>query len=216
MVVAESVRDHALTGDAALVARLRDGDERAFEEAMENLYPAMLATARAYVRSRAVAEDVVQDAWLGVLRGLERFEGRSSLRRWVLQIVANIARTRAVREARTMPFSSFELEGEEPAVEPDRFRGPDDPYPGHWKSYPTDWQTLPEQQLLSNETLEVAQRAIDELPAPQRAVITLRDVTGCDPEEVCDALGISDGNQRVLLHRARARVRAKLEVHLDG
>jgi RNA polymerase sigma-70 factor, ECF subfamily len=210
------VSDQVVTSDAGIVARLRDGDERAFEEVVESLYPAMIATARAYVRSRAIAEEVVQDAWLGVMRGLDRFEGRSSLRRWVLQIVANIARTRAVREARTTPFSALEPEGMEPAVEPERFRGPDDPYPGHWTSYPTDWQTLPEQRLLSHETLEVVQRAIDDLPAPQRAVITLRDVTGCSPEEVCDALGITDGNQRVLLHRARARVRARLEVHLGG
>jgi RNA polymerase sigma-70 factor (ECF subfamily) len=215
-VTGPTVSDQVVTSDAGLVARLRDGDERAFEEAVESLYPAMIATARAYVRSRAIAEEVVQDAWLGVMRGLDRFEGRSSLRRWVLQIVANIARTRAVREARTTPFSALELEAEEPAVEPERFRGPDDPYPGHWTSYPTHWQTLPEHQLLSNETLEVVEQAIDELPVPQRAVITLRDVRGCSPEEVCEALGIADGNQRVLLHRARARVRAKLEVHLGG
>ncbi len=113
-----------------------------------------------------------------------------------------------------MPFSS--LEGGDPAVEPERFQGADDRYPGHWTSYPADWQTLPEQQLLSNETLGIVQQAIEDLPAPQRAVITLRDVTGCSPEEVCEALGITDGNQRVLLHRARARVRGKLEVHLDG
>jgi len=208
--------DAVAAEDAALVARLKEGDEAAFEQAVMSLYPAMRATARAYVRTSAVAEEVVQEAWLGVLRGLDRFEGRSSLRRWVLQIVANIARTRAVREARTVPFSSLELEPEEPSVEPSRFLGPDDPYPGHWTSYPTDWQTLPEPQLLSQETLELVQRAIDDLPAPQRAVITLRDVTGCSPEEVCEALGITDGNQRVLLHRARAHVRAKLEVHLDA
>jgi RNA polymerase sigma-70 factor, ECF subfamily len=213
-VTGPSVRDPAAAADTALVARLREGDERAFEDAVEILYPAMIATARVYVRSPAVAEDVVQDAWLGIIRGLDRFEGRSSLRTWVLQIVANIARTRAVREARTMPFSS--LEPEEWAVEPSRFRGPDNPYPGHWLSYPKGWETLPEHELLSSETLEVVQEAIDELPAPQRAVITLRDVIGCTPEEVCEALGISDGNHRVLLHRARARVRARLEVYLDG
>jgi RNA polymerase sigma-70 factor, ECF subfamily len=209
------VPDAVVADDAGLVARLRGGDERAFEEIVDALYPAMVTTARAYARSRAVAEEVVQDAWLGVLRGLDRFEGRSSLRRWVLQIVANIARTRGVRESRTAPFSSL-LEGDEPAVEPERFRGPGDPYPGHWTSYPANWQTWPEHQLLSHETLEVVQRAIEDLPPPQRAVITLRDVTGCSPEEVCEALGISDGNQRVLLHRARARVRAELEVHLDA
>jgi RNA polymerase sigma-70 factor (ECF subfamily) len=201
--------------DAALVARLRDCDEQAFEEVVELLYPAMAAVARGYVRSRDIAEDVVQEAWLGVLRGLDRFEGRSSLRTWVLQIVANIARTRAVREARSVPFSSFASESE-PTVEPERFRGPDDPFPGHWASYPANWQRLPEQQLITRETIEVVRRAIEELPAMQQFVITLRDVTGCSAEEVCEALDISDGNQRVLLHRARAQVRAKVERHLDG
>lgn len=211
-----SVRTAVAPDEAALVARLRDGDERAFEQIVASFYPAMIAVARGYVRSRAVADEVVQEAWLGVLRGLDRFEGRASLRTWVLQIVANIARTRAVREARSVPFSSFEAEAGEALVEPERFRGPDDPYPGHWKSYPTDWQALPEQQLLARETLEVVDRAIEELPEAQRIVITLRDVTGCSSEEVCEILDISEGNQRVLLHRARARVRAKLEKHLDG
>jgi RNA polymerase sigma-70 factor (ECF subfamily) len=201
---------------AALIAKLREGDERAFETVVERYYPAMIAVARGYVRSRAVAEEVVQEAWLGVLKGLDRFEGRSSLRTWVLQIVANIARTRAVREARSVPFSFFEVEGDEPAVEAERFRGADEAYPGGWKSFPTDWRTLPESQLLSQETLDLLTRAIDELPDAQRTVITLRDVTGCSADEVCKTLGISEGNQRVLLHRARARVRAQLERHLDG
>jgi RNA polymerase sigma-70 factor (ECF subfamily) len=202
--------------DAMLVARLRDGDERAFEEAVVDLYPAMFAVARSYVRTPSVAEEVVQDAWLGVLKGLERFEGRSTLRTWVLQIVANIARNRAVREARSRPFSSFEPESEELSVEAERFRGADEAYPGGWKSFPTDWRTLPESRLLARETLELVGRAIGELPEAQRIVITLRDGTGCSASEVCEALGISEGNQRVLLHRARARVRAELERHLDG
>jgi RNA polymerase sigma-70 factor, ECF subfamily len=208
------VRGRVADDEAAFVGRLRAGDARAFEEAVERFHPAMIAVARVYVRSAAVAEEVVQDAWLGVLRGLERFERRSSLRAWVLQIVANIARTRAVREARSAPFSSFE--SDEPAVGPERFRGRDEPYPGHWRSYPTDWRTLPEQQLLARETLEIVQQAIEELPTAQRMVITMRDVVGCTAEEVCDALDITSGNQRVLLHRARARVRARLDRHLDG
>lgn len=199
-----------------LVARLRDGDERAFEEAVVDLYPAMFAVARSYVRTPSVAEEVVQDAWLGVLKGLELFEGRSTLRTWVLQIVANIARSRALREARSRPFSSFEPESEELSVEAERFRGADEAYPGGWKSFPTDWRTLPESRLLARETLELVGRAIGELPEAHRIVITLRDVTGCSASEVCEALGISEGNQRVLLHRARARVRAELERHLDG
>lgn len=202
--------------DAMLVARLRDGDERAFEEAVTDLYPHMLAVARGYVRTRSVAEEVVQEAWLGVLKGLERFEGRSTLRTWVLQIVANVARKRAVGEARSLPFSSFEREEHDaPAVEPERFRRADEPYPGGWRSFPSDWQTLPEPRLLARETLGVVDQAIEELPDAQRSVITLRDVTGCGAEEVCEALGISEGNQRVLLHRARARVRARLERHFD-
>lgn len=202
--------------ESALVARLRDGDERAFESVVEAFYPSMIAIARGYVRSRAVAEEVVQEAWLGVLKGLDRFEERSSLRTWVLQIVANIARTRAIREARSVPFSSFETNDAEPAVEPERFRGADDPFPGHWRSYPTDWRTIPEQKLLSGETLDLVKQAIESLPETQKLVITLRDVTGCTADEVCETLGLSPENQRVLLHRARARVRARLERHVDG
>lgn len=202
--------------EAELLARLRGGDERAFESVVQSFYPSMIAIARGYVRSGAVAEEVVQEAWLGVLKGLDRFEGRSSLRTWVLQIVANIARTRAVREARSVPFSSVVPESAEPAIAPERFRGSDDPFPGHWRSYPTDWRTIPEQKLLSGETVELVQRAIAELPETQRLVITLRDVTGCSADEVCETLGVSAANQRVLLHRARARVRARLERHIDG
>jgi RNA polymerase sigma-70 factor, ECF subfamily len=201
--------------DATLVARLLDGEESAFEHAVASLYPAMFAVARGYVRTRSVAEEVVQEAWVGVLKGLEGFEGRAKLRTWVLQIVANIARDRAVREARSSPFSSFELDDGEPVVEPERFRGADEPYPGGWRSFPTDWRMLPEERLLARETLDLVDRAIDELPEVQRAVITLRDVTGCSAAEVCQLLEISEGNQRVLLHRARARVRARLERHFD-
>jgi RNA polymerase sigma-70 factor, ECF subfamily len=202
--------------ESELIARLRDGDEGAFESLVADLYPAMLAVARGYVRSRAVAEEVVQESWLGVLKGLDRFEGRSSLRTWVLKIVANVARTRAVREARSVPLSAFEDESGEPAVDPARFRGPDDAFPGHWRSAPTDWRRLPEERLTSLETLAVVQEAIEQLPEAQRLVITMRDVAGVDSDEVCDALGISAGNQRVLLHRARARVREALERHLDA
>jgi RNA polymerase sigma-70 factor (ECF subfamily) len=202
--------------DATLVARLLDGEESAFEQVVAGLYPAMFAVARGYVRTRSVAEEVVQEAWLGVLKGLEGFEGRAKLSTWVLQIVANIARDRAVREARSLPFSSFELDDAEPVVEPERFRGADEPYPGGWRSFPTDWRTLPEERLLARETLDLVDRAINELPEVQRTVITLRDVTGCSADEVCELLEISEGNQRVLLHRARARVRARLERHFDG
>jgi RNA polymerase sigma-70 factor (ECF subfamily) len=202
--------------EAELLARLRDGDERAFEELVDRHYGTMLAVARGYVKSRAVAEEVVQEAWLGVLKGLDRFEGRSSLRTWIIRIVANIARTRGAREARSVPLSSLAPEGEEAAVEADRFRGPDDAFPGHWRQYPSDWHALPEQSLLGRETLELVMAAVKELPPAQQQVITLRDISGFSAEEVCDALDISDGNQRVLLHRARSRVRSALEAHIDG
>jgi RNA polymerase sigma-70 factor (ECF subfamily) len=209
-------RQQVEVDEAALITRLRGGDERAFEDVVTRFYPSMLAVVRGYVRSRAVAEEVVQEAWLGVLNGLDRFEGRSSLRTWVLRIVANTAQTRRVREARVVPVSSLQSEGDEPAVEPERFRGAGDPFPGHWWAYPTDWRTLPESKLLSQETLDVARNAIDELPDLQRTVITMRDIAGCDSDEVCRTLEISEGNQRVLLHRARARVRLALERHLDA
>jgi RNA polymerase sigma-70 factor (ECF subfamily) len=202
--------------DALLVGRLRDGDERAFEEVVTALYPAMLAVARGYVGARAAAEEVVQDAWAGVLNGLDRFEGRSTLRTWVLRIVANIARDQGAREARSLPFSAVAGEDAGPLVEPERFFGPGDPYPGGWRSFPTDWRTLPESRLLSQETLDVVAGAIASLPEPQQVVITLRDVIGCDAAEVSEVLGLSDGNQRVLLHRARVRVRDELERYLDG
>jgi RNA polymerase sigma-70 factor (ECF subfamily) len=202
--------------EVELIARLRDGDERAFEALVDRHYSTMLAVARGYVKSRAVAEEVVQEAWLGVLKGLDRFEGRSSLRTWIIRIVTNIAQTRGAREARSVPLSSLAPEGDEAAVDPDRFRGQEDAFPGHWRRYPSDWEVLPEQALLARETLEHVMAVVSELPVAQRQVITLRDVSGFTAEEVCAALDISGGNQRVLLHRARSRVRAALEARFDG
>ena len=202
--------------EADLLARLREGDERAFETLVERHYGTMLTVARGYVKSRAVAEEVVQEAWLGVLKGLDRFEGRSSLRTWIIRIVANIAQTRGAREARSVPLSALAPEGEEVAVDADRFRGADDAFPGHWRQYPSDWRTLPEHALLGRETLELVVAVVKQLPPAQQQVLALRDISGFSSEEVCLALDISGGNQRVLLHRARARVRAELERHLDG
>jgi RNA polymerase sigma-70 factor, ECF subfamily len=202
--------------EAELLARLRDGDERAFEVLVDRHYGTMLAVARGYVKSRAVAEEVVQEAWLGVLNGLDRFEGRSSLRTWIIRIVANIAQTRGAREARSVPLSSLAPEGDETAVDPDRFRGRDDAFPGHWQQYPSDWEALPEHALLGRETLALVMEVVSGLPAAQQQVITLRDISGFTADEVCAALDISSGNQRVLLHRARSRVRSALEEHLDG
>jgi RNA polymerase sigma-70 factor, ECF subfamily len=203
--------------EAELLGRLREGDEEAFEALVGEHYRAMLNLALGFVRTRAIAEEVVQEAWLGVLKGIDRFEGRSSLRTWILRIVANIAKTKGVREARSVPFASLASDDESgAAVDPDRFRGPTDGFPGHWWAYPSDWRALPETALHEQETLDAVRHANEDLPPAQRAVITMRDMVGCTPEEVCAALDVTDGNQRVLLHRARSRVRAALEVQLDG
>ena len=202
--------------EVELLAKLRAGDERAFEALVNRHYGTMLAVAQTYVGSRATAEEVVQEAWLGVLKGLDRFEGRSSLATWILRIVANIALTRGGREGRSIPYASLSATGDESAVAPDRFRGADDAFPGHWRAYPGDWHRLPEEALLQRETMRVVLDAIAELPPAQRVAISMRDVQGCGAEEVCAVLGVSDGNQRVLLHRARSRVRAALERHFDG
>ena len=172
----------------------------------------MLRVAEMYVSSRAVAEDVVQEAWVGVLRGIGRFEGRSSLKTWLYRIVANTAKTRGVRESRSVPFSSLGDDGDEGTVDADRFLGSGDRFPGHWAVPPQAW--APEGRLLADETLGVVERAIEKLPPAQRAVITMRDVQGFTSEEVCNALDLTETNQRVLLHRARAKVRSALEEYM--
>jgi RNA polymerase sigma-70 factor (ECF subfamily) len=215
-VTEAALRSQTATEETALLERLRAGDERAFEALVERHYPTMLAVARHYVSSRAVAEEVVQEAWLGVLNGLDRFEGRSSLKTWILRILVNTAKTRGAREARTVPFASLAPDRDEPAVGPDRFRGADDPFPGHWRAYPGNWQRLPDEALAARDTLGVVIATIEQLPPPQRLVITMRDIQGCSSEEVCEALDVSEGNQRVLLHRARSKVRSALERHFDG
>ena len=202
--------------EVQLLARLRAGDERAFETLVNRHYGTMLAVAQTYVRTRAVAEEVVQDAWIGLLQSLDRFEGRSSLKTWILAILVNKAKTRGVREARSVPFASLAPDRDEPAVEPERFRGPQDGFPGHWRAYPANWGAAPEVVLEDRETLGVALRAIAALPLAQQTVIRMRDVEGYSSDEVCAALEVSAANQRVLLHRARSRVRAALEAHLDG
>jgi RNA polymerase sigma-70 factor (ECF subfamily) len=201
--------------EADLLSGLRAGDERAFEALVRRHHRTMLAVARQYVSSRAVAEEVVQEAWLGVLKGIDRFEGRSSLATWIMRILVNIAKTRGAREARSVPYAALAGPDDEVSVEPERFRGPGDQYPGGWWAFPDDWRRLPEEALLRRETLKAVTDAIEELPPLQRSVISMRDVQGLDPDEVCALLEISDGNQRVLLHRARSRVRATLERHLD-
>jgi RNA polymerase sigma-70 factor (ECF subfamily) len=197
--------------DADLVARLRAGDDVAFARVVDDLSPLMLRMALGHVPTRAVAEEVVQEAWLGVLTGLAAFEGRSSLKTWVLRILINRAKTRGEREGRSIAFSCVAEDADAPAVDPDRFFGPDHRWPGGWCAPPAP---LPEERLAQRETLELVAGAIDELPARQREVIVLRDVQGWDSEDVCRALEISEGNQRVLLHRARSHVRAALEAEL--
>jgi RNA polymerase sigma-70 factor (ECF subfamily) len=198
--------------DALLVEGLRAGDEAAFAAVMRMYGRGMLRVAEMYVSSRAVAEDVVQEAWVGVLRGIGRFEGRSSLKTWLYRIVANTAKTRGVRESRSVPFSSLGDGGDERTVDPDRFIGSGERFPGHWAVPPQAW--APEGRLLADETLEVVERAIEKLPPAQRAVITMRDVEGFTSEEVCNALDLTETNQRVLLHRARAKVRSALEEYM--
>ena len=202
--------------EEALVAALRAGDEAAFRSLIEMYHAMLVRVARMYVSTQSAAEEVAQETWLAVLEGIDRFEGRSSLKTWITRIVVNIAISKGEREARSIPFSAFASEeGDEPAVDPERFRDQSEAFPGHWRAYPSNWASLPDDALLSRETLDVVTRAIEELPDAQRVVITMRDVAGCSPEEVCSALDVSDGNQRVLLHRARSHVRNALERHLD-
>jgi RNA polymerase sigma-70 factor (ECF subfamily) len=206
--------------DRALVERLRAGDETAFAELVDAYGAAMLRVARMYVRDRTVAEEVVQETWLAVLDGIDRFEGRSSLKTWLFRILTNRAKTRATRERRTVPVSALagaEASGGEPAVDPDRFvDAAAARFPSSWSAPPATWSTVPEERLLSQETLSRIADAIEALPETQREVIRLRDVEGWSAAEVAAALDISDGNQRVLLHRARSKVRAALEDYLEG
>jgi RNA polymerase sigma-70 factor (ECF subfamily) len=196
--------EHALpVEEMQLVEALRAGDERVFEQLVRMYQGTLLRVAQMYVSSRSVAEEVVQETWLAVLTGIDRFEGRSSLKTWIFSILANRAKTRAVREGRTLPFSA--LGDSEPAVEPDRFDG------GQWASLPADW---PEERLLGGEVLHVIESAIEALPPTQRAVIMLRDVQGWSAEDVRNALELSETNQRVILHRARSKVRGALEEYL--
>jgi RNA polymerase sigma-70 factor, ECF subfamily len=203
--------------EQALVAALQRGDEGAFMELVKRHHALMVRVARGYVRSQAVAEEVAQETWLGVLNGIGTFESRATVKTWIFRILVNRAKTRAQRESRTVPFSALDRAGEEdqPAVDPSRFLDASHPrWPGHWAAPPRRWDELPEECLLGRETLALAREAIDALPARQREVILLRDVSGWSPEDVCELLEISDGNQRILLHRARSRVRAALEAHL--
>jgi RNA polymerase sigma-70 factor (ECF subfamily) len=204
--------------DERLVAALRRGDADAFAMLVDRHSRAMIRVAMAYVPSRAAAEEVVQETWIAVIRGIDGFEGRASLKTWIFRILTNVAMRSGARERRSVPFSAL-AEAEdtgEPAVDPDRFLPADhERFPGHWAIMPARWPT-PEEGLLAGETRGVIAAAIAELPVAQRTVIALRDIEGWSSEEVVEALEISPGNQRILLHRARGRVRGAIERYYDA
>jgi RNA polymerase sigma-70 factor, ECF subfamily len=210
------VRDKTARPDADLVARLRAGDESAMTQLVDEWSPAMLRIARSFVGSVQSAEDVVQDAWLGLLSGLARFEGRSSLRTWTFSILVNRARTSGAREARALPQSPQDPRGAPTAH--DWFAGPGGEPSATWASInaQSQWDTSPEAVALSKEALQELDQALSVLPLRQRQVVTMRDVCGMDAEEVCAALNISPANQRVLLHRARSVLREALASYYRG
>src|SRR5229473_3017595 len=205
--------------EADLIERLRSGDEATFV-CLVNTYSASLKRlAMAFVSSDAVAEEVVQETWLAVLTGIGRFEGRSSVKTWIFKILTNRAKTRAIRERRTINFSELEDPSEpgHAAVDPARFLAASHPtWPGHWASPLETWSASAEDAVVSRETMRVLQRGLDRLPPAQRIVVALRDVHGWPAVEVCEVLGLSEANQRVLLHRGRSRLRGALEVYFAG
>src|SRR4051794_11576493 len=204
--------------DQVLLARLRAGDAATFTAIVDEWSPVMLRVARRYVRDREAAEDVVQETWLGVITGLARFEARGTVRSWTFSILINRAKSRRDRDARVLPSSVLTgTEPSGPAVDPARFQGPDGDHPGHWTSTgaPRRWGQ-PEHAALDQEIRQVVERALEELPERQRLVVEMRDVGGMSAEETCAALHVSPENQRVLLHRGRAAVRAALEVYHRG
>ena len=194
--------------DRALVARLRAGDEQAFASLVDGWAGWMLRLAREHVPTASAAEEVVQETWLAVLNGLDGFRGEASLRTWVYRILLNQAKRRGIRDRRTVPFASLAPDEDGPTVDPERFQGAGDRYPGGWRSFPEEW---PEEVALTQEVRDVVVVALATLPPRQKVVVALRDLDGHSADEVCELLGISAGNQRVLLHRGRAVVRAHLE-----
>ena len=196
-----------ILSDAEMVSALIDGDQRLFAELVDSWSPAMLRVAQIHVSNRQSAEDVVQEAWMAALRGLTGFEGRGRLRSWVIGIVFNLARKQGSREQRDRADISI---GAAPTVDPERFQGPGERYPGGWRQFPTPWPG-PEDSAVQMEFISQVSAAIMRLPDRQRAVIELRDLHGYNGEEVAQILDLTAGNQRILLHRARATVRRELE-----
>jgi RNA polymerase sigma-70 factor (ECF subfamily) len=212
-----SLRDSpAGESEEQLVAALQAGDEAAFATLVDRYQPSLVRLARMYVRDQSTAEEVAQETWLAVLKGIDRFEGRSSFKTWLFRILTNRAKTRGQRESRSVPFSSLGGDADDPAVDPDRFRPEGEQYAGGWKQFPVPWEGDPEERLLAGETRALILDTIEKLPPNQRAVITLRDIEGFGSEEVRNVLDVSDTNQRVLLHRARSKVRRALEQYLEA
>ncbi|HEY1594715.1 MAG TPA: sigma-70 family RNA polymerase sigma factor [Thermoleophilaceae bacterium] len=198
------------------MAALQAGDEAAFATLVDRYQPSLVRLARMYVRDQSTAEEVAQETWLAVLKGIDRFEGRSSFKTWLFRILTNRAKTRGQRESRSVPFSSLGGDSDDPAVDPDRFRPEGEQYAGGWKQFPVPWEGDPEERLLAGEARALILDTIEKLPPNQRAVITLRDIEGFGSEEVRNVLDVSDTNQRVLLHRARSKVRRALEQYLEA
>jgi RNA polymerase sigma-70 factor (ECF subfamily) len=213
--VSEAAPDYA--DDTVLVPALRRRDEGAFAWLLDRYSGSLRRVARAHVATDAVAEEVVQETWLAVINGIDRFEQRSSVKTWIHRITMNIARTKGVREHRTMPFSSLVAEAEdvEPAVDPGRFVTAPGARAGSWAAPPVAWDEEPEARLFAGETVAVVRAAVEALPPGQQLVVTMRDLYGWSAEEVCNALDLSETNQRVLLHRGRAKVRRALERHFE-
>jgi len=197
-----------------LIARLRTGDENAFIELMDRYGASLFRLALLYVHDSGAAEDVVQETWLGVFQGIDRFAGRSSLKTWLFTILSNRAKRRGERDNRTRAFSTFDTPEGFDEGDLDRFFPPGTEDAGHWKSIPDDWSLLPEERLASDELRAVVDQAMTTLPGTQREVITLRDIEGWASEDVRNALGITETNQRVLLHRARTKVRRAIEEYM--
>ncbi|HKP63802.1 MAG TPA: sigma-70 family RNA polymerase sigma factor [Polyangiales bacterium] len=202
--------------EAEFLASLRAGDEAAFCSLVDTYHLALVRLARQYVANPAVAEEVAQETWVAFVEGLARFEGRSSLKTWLFRTLLNCARSRKRKEVRSVPFSALSDPDspEGPAVDPTRFR-PDGVWAGHWAVIPRSFAADGESKLLTGELRERVQAAIDALPDAQREVLTLRDVEGFAADEVCEVLGVSEVHQRVLLHRARAKVRASIEAYVE-
>jgi len=200
--------------EATLITALRARDEAAFAELVDLHTPSMLRVARGYVPNGAIAEEVVQETWIALFRGIDAFEGRSSLRTWLFTVMINIAKRRGIRERREADVAITAFTGG--TVDPARFRAAGQQWSGHWRETeePSPFPQTPEGSLLGSELVDVTRRALDELPERQRTVVTMRDMLGFDSAEVCELLEISVANQRVLLHRGRAAVRARLEDYL--